>query len=84
LRVIIEASFLKEARKLPSDRARAIRRCVEKFQLEPKLPSLKFRPLLGVPGYFIINSIHGDRVILRKDDEKTYAAVDTGPHDNDR
>ncbi|MEH3120257.1 MAG: hypothetical protein PGN25_22420 [Methylorubrum populi] len=46
------------------------------------MPSLRFRPLAGRVGYFIINPTRGDRIILRKDGDDLYAAVDLGPHDN--
>lgn len=55
---------------------------IDKFIRSPALPSLRFRPLEGVRGYFIINAVHGDRMILRKDRENVYALVDVGPHDN--
>ena len=67
---------------MPPDRRRSIRRTLEKFLTEPKLPSLKFRSLASAEGYFIINSVHGDRIILRKDAEDEFVAVDAGPHDN--
>jgi mRNA-degrading endonuclease RelE of RelBE toxin-antitoxin system len=78
----IEPSFLRAAKSLPPDRQRAVNAALVKFQKTPELPSLKFRPLKGLSGFFIINSVHGDRVILRKDDSNTFAAVDAGPHDN--
>ena len=49
---------------------------------EPSLPSLRFRPLQKLKGYYIISSVHGDRIILRKDGDNVYSAVDVGPHDN--
>jgi hypothetical protein len=77
-----EASFLAEARRLPPNRKQAVITALDKFRKEPALPSLKFRPLEGHRGYFIINAVHGDRIILRKDADDLFAAVDVGPHDN--
>lgn len=82
VRIVVESTFLDAATKLPPDRRKRAIKLLEKFALEPALPSLKFRPLEGAPGYFIINSAHGDRVIIRRDGDGSYAAVDVGPHDN--
>jgi hypothetical protein len=82
VRVTIEATFLDWAKRLPPDRRNAARRAIERFMEEPRRGSLDFRPLKGVQGYFIIDSVHGDRIILRRDGPDTYAAVDVGPHDN--
>lgn len=73
-RVTPEASFLAEARRLPPNRKQAVIAALDKFRKEPSLPSLRFRPLEGHRGYFIINAVHGDRDL--------FAAVDVGPHDN--
>lgn len=81
-KVVTEDTFLVEARKLPPDRRKAVVACLSKFMLEPALPSLRFRPLQNAKDHFIISSAHGDRIILRKDGEDLYAAVDVGPHDN--
>lgn len=81
-RVAIERSFVKALKGLPPDRREAAIETIEKFMFEPALPRLEFRPLKARPSYFIIDARHGDRVILRKDDEAVYAAVDVGPHDN--
>lgn len=75
------ARFVKALKSLPPDRADAAIRAAQKFVDQPALPSLKFRALKGLPGFFIINSAHGDRIILRKDGDD-YVAEDTGPHDN--
>ncbi|MCK1503843.1 hypothetical protein [Bradyrhizobium sp. 18] len=82
IKVSIEDSFVREAKRLPPDRRRSVRKALEKFLLEPKLPSLRFRALEAAQGYYIINSSHGDRIILRKDAEDAFAVVDAGPHDN--
>lgn len=82
LRLIPEATYLRAVKRLPPDRAKAANAALVKFMEAPSLPSLKFRALQGQAGYFIISSAHGDRVILRKDEEDRYAAVDVGPHDN--
>lgn len=73
--------FAKGLKQLPPNRADAAIRALTKFMTEPSLPSLRFRPLVGLSDHFIINSVHGDRVILRKDGDD-YVAEDTGPHDN--
>ncbi len=82
VQITIEQTFLNSAKKLPPDRRRAATRTLEKFMEEPKRAGLDFRPLQGAPGHFIIDSIHGDRVILRKDGPALFAAIDVGPHDN--
>lgn len=74
--------FVKSLKGLPPNRANAAIRAVEKFTDEPALPSLKFRSLKGMAGFYIINSVHGDRIILRKDESGEFIAEDTGPHDN--
>lgn len=81
-RITIEETFLDGAKKLPPDRRKAAGVALKRFAEEPALPGLKFRPLERARGYYIISSAHGDRVILRKDGEDLYAAVDVGPHDN--
>lgn len=81
LRVSIEQRFIDRLKKLPPDRAKSAQQVVVKFQKEPALPSLKYRPLKGTPRHFIINSVGGDRIILRKDAADLYAVVDVGPHD---
>lgn len=81
-RVSIEQSFLDEARRLPPNRRKAVIAALDKFRSETALPSLRFRQLEGMSDYFIINAVHGDRVILRKDADDLFAAVDVGPHDN--
>ena len=81
-RVTIEQSFRDGAAKLPPDRRKAVNDTLVKFMQEPKLPSLRFRRLRGTPNYWLINSRHGDRVVLRKDEEDLFAAVDAGLHDD--
>ena len=81
-RISPEATYLDAARKLPPDRKKAANAALVKFMSEPALPGLKFRPLESKKGFFIISSAHGDRIILRKDADDLYAAVDVGPHDN--
>ena len=82
VRISVEETFVKAAKKLPPDRSKGARVALVKFQAEPGLPGLRFRSLAGAPGYYIINAAHGDRIILRKDGEDWFAAVDVGPHDN--
>ncbi|OEI85076.1 hypothetical protein GRI33_07115 [Brucella sp. BO3] len=81
-KLIIEASFERGLKSLPPDRAKAVAKSLILFRENPELPRFRYRSLKGLSGYFIINVKHGDRIILRKDDETTYAAVDVGPHDN--
>ncbi len=81
-RVTIEPSFVKGLRGLPPHRQEQASKSLILFAEQPDLPRLRFRALKGFPGYFIISANHGDRIILRKDDETTFAAVDVGPHDN--
>ncbi len=74
--------FVRALRSLPPNRAKAAIRAVEKFADEPSLPSLKFRQFKGLDNFYIINSVHGDRIILRRDEAGEFVAEDTGPHDN--
>lgn len=82
MRITVEKTFERALKGLPPNRGKGAIRCLVKFQTEPRLPSLDFRPLAGAPGYFIIDPHGGDRIILRKIAEDHYAAVDVGPHDN--
>lgn len=82
MKLTVEKTFEREARRLPPDREKAVWDALETFLNNPDYPSLRFRNLKGRPGYFIINGRRGDRVILRADDGDSFAAVDTGPHDN--
>lgn len=82
MRLAVEDSYVRELRKLPPDRARAANESLVKFVAEPALGSLNFRPLRGAAGYFLINGRRGDRIVLRREAEDGYAAVDVGPHDN--
>jgi hypothetical protein len=81
-RIAITNAFIDAAKKLPPDRQKAARNALVKFATEPSLNGLNFRGLSAKPGHFIINSAHGDRIILRKDADDLYAAIDIGPHDN--
>jgi hypothetical protein len=81
-RVRPERSFVRRLRKLPPDREKAARAALAKFMQDATRAGLNFRPLAGSPEHFIINSAHGDRIILRRDEADLYAAVDVGPHDN--
>lgn len=82
VRVGVEPSFEANLRSLPPDRRKRAGQALIKFMEEPGLPSLRFRSLVGRLGYFIISAGKGDRIILRKDADDLYAAVDVGPHDN--
>ena len=77
----ISDRFVRSLKRLPPNRADAAKRALARFVDQPGLPGLRLRPLLGAPGFFIINSVHGDRIILRKD-EQGFIAEDVGPHDN--
>lgn len=81
-RLIVEGTFERGLLSLPPDRRKAAVKSLMLFMVEPTLPRFSFRSLKGADGYFIINAKRGDRIILRKDDETTFAAVDVGPHDN--
>jgi mRNA-degrading endonuclease RelE of RelBE toxin-antitoxin system len=82
VRIKIEPAFLKAIRSLPPNRRERANDALIKFQEAPDRPGLDFRPLKNGAGYFIIDSAHGDRIILRKDEPDLFAAVDVGPHDN--
>lgn len=81
MRVDLTPAFRKAAKKLPPDRIKKLASTIAKFQAEPKLPSLDFRPLKGTSNYFVVDSTGGDRIILRKIDDEHYEAVDCGTHD---
>lgn len=80
--VVPTAAFDAGLRSLPPDRKKAAGRAILKFMEEPGLPSLRFRAFEGRAGYFLINPNRGDRILLRKDGEDRYLAIDVGPHDN--
>ncbi|WP_139342613.1 hypothetical protein [Methylobacterium radiotolerans] len=82
VRVIPEREFIKAVERASPDRKDAARETLVKFAREPALPRLDFRPLKGKPGFFLIDGRRGDRIVLRKDAEDLFAAVDYGPHDN--
>ena len=84
----VEPSFDRGLVSLPPNRRKAAGRALLKFVEEPGLPSLRFRPLAGRAGYYILSAGKGDRIILRKeeplegDEGERFAVVDVGPHDN--
>lgn len=82
VRVTVEKTFVKALGSLPPDRQKRAVGALKKFAADPSLPGLRFRTLDGSPPHFIINPTRGDRIILRKDADDLYAAVDVGPHDN--
>lgn len=82
MRIDFGSRFKKALSGLPPDRKRAAISAIGKFQTEPALPSLKFRPLAGREGHFIISAHHGDRIILKRIAEEHYELMDIGPHDN--
>ena len=53
-----------------------------KFSKAPQRPGLNWRRLRGAPGHWVINFGSGYRIVLRQDDEETFAAIDVGPHDD--
>ena len=82
VRISVEETFHRALKSLPPDRQRGAALALKKFMAEPGLPSLRFRQLSGRPFHYIINPHRGDRIILRKDANDLFAAVDVGPHDN--
>ena len=81
MRVTFANTFTKAARRLPPDRQRKVLVTIDKFQREPRLPSLDFRHLKGTADYHVIDSTGGDRIILRRVEDDLYEAVDCGTHD---
>lgn len=75
-------TFLKEHKRLPPNRREAVTNAIIRFIEDPTRKGLDFRPLKGKPGHFIIDGAHGDRVILKRESQSAYIAVDVGPHDN--
>lgn len=82
VRITVLPSFDDGLRSLAPDRRRAAARALIKFAEEPSLPSLHFRAFAGRAGYYLINPNRGDRILLRKEADDLYVAVDVGPHDN--
>jgi hypothetical protein len=82
VRIAVQPSFDGALKRLPPDRAKAATQSLVKFMAEPALPRLRFRPLEGKSGYYIIDAKRGDRIILRKEADDLYSAVDVGPHDH--
>ncbi|MEZ2408992.1 type II toxin-antitoxin system RelE/ParE family toxin [Bosea sp. RCC_152_1] len=82
IRIDFGGRFKKALNGLPPDRRKAAIAAIGKFQQEPALPALKFRPLVGKGGHFIISAHHGDRVIMKRLADDHYELVDVGPHDN--
>jgi mRNA-degrading endonuclease RelE of RelBE toxin-antitoxin system len=82
IKITVEESFKRGLKQLPPDRRRRASAALVKFIETPDLPGLAFRPLAKMSGFYIIDINRGDRIILRKDAEDIYAAVDVGPHDN--
>ncbi|MGE8131489.1 hypothetical protein ACQKQD_31465 [Methylobacterium sp. NPDC080182] len=78
----VTSGFETGLRSLPPDRKKAAGRALLKFMEEPALPSLRLRAFEGRAGYYLINPNKGDRILLRKEADDLYVAVDVGPHDN--
>lgn len=75
-------TFLKEHKRLPPDRQKAITSAISRFMEDPSRAGLDFRPLAGKRDHFIIDGAHGDRVILRRESATVFTAVDVGPHNS--
>lgn len=82
VRVTVLPAFDDGLRSLPPDRKKAAGRALLKFMEEPGLPSLRLRAFEGRAGYYLINPNRGDRILLRKEADDHFVAVDVGPHDN--
>lgn len=82
MRIDFGDRFKKALSGLPPDRKKAAIAAIGKFQSEPAIPSLKFRPLAGKGQHFIINAHHGDRIIMKRIADDHYELLDVGPHDN--
>lgn len=82
VRITVLPGFETGLRSLPPDRKKAAGRALLKFMEEPGLPSLRLRAFEGRSGYYLINPNRGDRILLRKEADDLYVAVDVGPHDN--
>jgi len=82
VRLTVKKRFEDGLQGLPPNRRKSAVRALEKFIEEPRRRSLDFRPLAGVPGFFIIDPQAGDRIILQKIAEDHYSVEDVGPHDN--
>lgn len=73
-------SFMAKLRLLSEGRRKHIAGRVRRFAADPLDKPLRFRPLRCAPGHFLINSVRGDRIILRQEAEDVYALVDCGGH----
>lgn len=74
-------TFVEALRALSVGRQDAAIGRLYQFQRHPHDPALKLRPLRCAPGHWIINSRHGDRIILREAGENRFVAVDVGGHE---
>jgi hypothetical protein len=81
LKLDISSDFEDAASRLPPHRKRAVISALDKFRKEPNLPSLKLRQLKKNPSFYIINALHGDRIILAKISDDHFEVVDCGVHD---
>jgi hypothetical protein len=81
VRIRITDSFLTALRGLSEGRRAWIIGRLEMFQANATDKVLRLRPLRCLDGHFIIDSVRYDRIILRREAEDLYAAVDCGGHE---
>lgn len=74
-------SFTAKLRLLSEGRRKYIVGRVRRFVANSQDKLLRFRPLRCAPGHFLIDSVRGDRIVLRQEAEDAYALVDCGGHD---
>lgn len=79
--VRIAPRFEARLRILSEGRQRYIIARLEWFQRTPDDPQLRLRPLRCMPGFFLIDSIRGDRIVLFGESDGSYVAADCGGHD---
>lgn len=78
--VRLTPAFTEALGKMSSGRQRMAVDRLAAFVRNPADPELRLRELRCAPGYWLINSTRGDRIILRKEADDLYAAVDVGGH----
>ena len=80
-RVQLTPAFVARLKALVPGRRTAAISGLRLFMRKPNDITLKLRPLKSIDGYWIINSSRGDRIILRREADDLYAAVDVGGHE---
>lgn len=73
-------SLVEALKALSEGRREAVLSRLAWFVRAPDDPHLRLRPLRCATGYFLIDSVRYDRVILRREADGSYTVVDCGGH----